>query len=146
LHEISHLHASYKHLFKEQLNRPNAENNHILNYSLKLNNYIMMHNLIHTLCAGGATVALKSFFGPQMEAFSINYLGEKRAQYATAVVYISLFFTATWWMDKQNRLDINYLTNARDFNGEIMANLCAKLYPHKLNMQKYQMILQEKQE
>ena len=100
-----------------------------------------MHNLIHTLFAGGITVGVKNFFGHRLEGHCINYLGERRAAYATAIVYISMFFTCTWWMDKQDRLDINYLTNARDFNGEIMANLCAKLYPKKLNMQKYQMIL-----
>jgi hypothetical protein len=66
-------------MFKEQLNRPSAENNHILNFSLKINNYVMMHNIIHTLCAGGAVVAFKAFFGHRLDGYCINYLGEKRA-------------------------------------------------------------------
>jgi hypothetical protein len=39
----------------------------------------MMHHIIHTLVSAGVTIGLKNFIGHNLDAFTINYLGEKRA-------------------------------------------------------------------
>ena len=144
INQLAAIHFNYKSVLKDQLSNPNAENNHILNFDLKIGNYLLMHHLIHTLTAGLGVTGIRMFIGERLESMTFNYLGAKRAQFANVIVYIGMFFYCTSWLDKRSRLDINYMVNPRDFNGEIMIKIGAKLYPSKVDMQKFGQILMQR--
>lgn len=73
-------------------------------------------------------------------------MGVKRGYYAVVFLYVSAFIFSNSWLNNRKRLNINYLVNARDFNGEIFLNLVMKYYPHKVNTEKFRQILLEKYE
>jgi hypothetical protein len=79
LNELNTIHHTYKGMVQDQLNSPNAENNHILNFNLKIGNYVMMHHLIHTITAGIGLTGLRMVIGERIEGVTLNYLGAKRA-------------------------------------------------------------------
>ena len=61
---------------------PTADNNHILNYSLKMQNYALMCHMTHTIAGGLATFAFKTMFGNKIEAVTMNYFGERKSNIA----------------------------------------------------------------
>lgn len=61
--EFGQVVANYKHLFKDQLKTPTADNNHIINYNLKVSNFVMMNETIHMLVAGGGVFGIRSLIG-----------------------------------------------------------------------------------
>jgi len=75
LNEFSLLAGTYKHMFKDQLRQPTADNNHIVNYSLKLQNYLIVNSSIHMISAGMFTFLIKGFVGNAIDRTTINYLG-----------------------------------------------------------------------
>ena len=137
LTQVTTLHHSYKLMFKDQINVPSAENNHIINFNMKLGNYITLHHIMHSLLAGSSLFAFKAYFGERVERITLNYLGQRKAYAANIVLYLFIFFYGSSWLDSIPRLNINYLINVREFNGEIFATLCAKHFPEKINMMKY---------
>lgn len=67
LNEVALLAGTYKHMFKEQLRQPTADNNHIVNYNLKLQNYLIVNSTIHMLSAGLSAFLLKGLLGPMID-------------------------------------------------------------------------------
>lgn len=133
LNEFALLAGTYKHMFKEQLQQPTADNNHIVNYNLKLQNYVIVNSTIHMISAGMFTFLVKGLIGGGIERHAVNYLGSKRGLYAQVLVYFGVFFVGFSWLNNSPRLNVSHLVNPRDFNGEVMSNLVLKFYPHKIN-------------
>ncbi len=40
--EMSNCYFDYRRMFKQQLNQPTADNNHLINFNLKLQNYVVV--------------------------------------------------------------------------------------------------------
>ena len=49
---------------------------------MKLNNYVLMCHMTHSVAGGLATFGFKTFFGHKLEHFTVNYLGQQRGNYA----------------------------------------------------------------
>ena len=62
------------------------------------------------------------------------------------LIYGGAFFYMLHWLDNRKRLNINHMVNAREFNGEVMMNIVLRLFPQKINHQRYRQILHEKYE
>ena len=62
-------------MFKDQLRQPTADNNHIINYNLKLQNYVIVNSTVHLISAGMFTFLVKSLFGNFIDRTTLNYLG-----------------------------------------------------------------------
>lgn len=82
VNEFGLLVGTYKHMFADQLRQPTADNNHITNYSLKIQNYLIVNSFIHMLSAGMATFLFRGVLGGFVDRQTINYLGTKRSLYA----------------------------------------------------------------
>jgi hypothetical protein len=106
----------------------------------------MMNSTIHMFSAGAATFLLKGLLGNHITKYSVSYLGEKRGLYLQIGIYVFNFFYVMSILDSRKRLNVNYLINAREFNGEIMMNIILKSYPQKVNHSRYRQILMEKYE
>jgi hypothetical protein len=66
-------------MFRERINEPNAQNNALINYSLKITNYQAMQETLEMLTSGFATLLVyRSFIGARVDGFFTNYLGQKR--------------------------------------------------------------------
>ena len=74
------------------MENPSADSNHIINFSLKLDNFVMMNGLLNMLMAGGTTFGLKTVFGRGIEKYTTNYLGVKRGEWASIAIYVVSFF------------------------------------------------------
>lgn len=146
LNEFSLLSGTYKHMFKEQLRQPSAENNHIINYNLKLQNYLIINSSLHMISAGMFTFLVKGLIGTYIDRVSLNYLGQRRQIWAQLAVYVLVFYSSMSWLNSSKRLNVNHLINPRDFNGEIMMNLTLKFFPLKVNQDRYRQAMMAKYE
>lgn len=135
--EFGMLVGTYKHIFAEQLRQPTADNNHITNYSLKLQNYFLVNSTIHMISAGMATFMCRTLLGGLIDRTIINYLGTKRGWYAQIVIYGGCFLYVQRLLNGANRLNVNHMINPRDFNGEIMMNVILQYFPQKVNQELY---------
>ena len=146
LREFGMIVGEYKRIFKEQIRAPTADNNHIINYNLKLTNYLMMNEFIHMVSAGAGVYAIKGLVGNYIDRFTLNYLGQRRQLYGLIFIYGFSFWYMLKWLDTRSRLDINRLVNAREFNGEVIMNIVLRHFPQKVNQEKYRQLLMEKYE
>jgi hypothetical protein len=78
LNEFALLAGTYKHMFKDQLRQPSAENNHIINYNLKLQNYLIINSSLHMISAGMFTFLVKGLIGNGIDKITLNYLGARK--------------------------------------------------------------------
>jgi len=78
LNEFALLAGSYKHMFKDQLRQPTADNNHIVNYNLKMQNYLIVNSSIHMISAGMFTFLVKGVLGNMIDRVTLNYLGSRK--------------------------------------------------------------------
>jgi hypothetical protein len=92
LNEFSLLAGTYKHMFKEQLRQPTAENNHLINYNLKLQNYLIIHSTLHMISGGMFTFLVKGFLGNGIDRITLNYLGARKQVYAQVIIYLFVFY------------------------------------------------------
>jgi hypothetical protein len=146
LNEFALLAGTYKHMFNEQLRKPNADNNHIINYNLKLQNYVIVNSSIHMLSAGLTSFLVKTLFGGRITRTTTNYLGTRRGLYAEVFLYGFAFCYVLRRLNHQPRLNVNHLVNPRDFNGEVMMNVVLKYYPQKVNQELFRRTLMDKYE
>ena len=135
--ELTLIQQAYKDIFLEQIRQPTADNNHIINYSLKLKNFLLLNSTIHMLSASGLIFGVHILIGPRLERFVVNYLGSRRGSFAQIILYFGYFWYALSWLNGSQRLNVNPLINPRDFNGDIMMNLILKYLPHKVNTDMY---------
>jgi hypothetical protein len=75
LNEFALVSGTYKHMFKDQLRMPSADNNHIINYNLKLQNYMIINSTIHMISSGMFTFLIKGILGNAIDRATLNYLG-----------------------------------------------------------------------
>lgn len=129
LNEFALLSGTYKHMFKDQIRQPTADNNHIINYNLKMQNYVIVNSSIHMISAGMFTFLIKGVLGNTIEKVTINYLGQRKGMYAQIAIYIAAFYFSFTTLNNSKRLNVNHMINPRDFNGELMMNLVLKFYP-----------------
>jgi hypothetical protein len=80
--ELSQCYGHFRHNFKEQLLKPSAENNHLINYDLSLKNYLMLNGTVHMILSGIYTYTFKHFFGNAIDKQLVNFLGTKKGYYA----------------------------------------------------------------
>lgn len=144
--QIHTIHAHYKGHFRTELRNPTADSNHILNFSLKLDNFMMMQEMINFIFSGGTLFGCKHAFGAGIDRFTTNYLGTKRGEMASFALYFFGFFFLIHKLNSIERNDINYLINPREMSGEIFLNTCLHLYPVKVNLESYRTIMLEKQQ
>ncbi len=129
LTEFALLAGTYKHMFKDQLRMPTADNNHLINYNLKLQNYVIINSSVHMISAGMLTFLMRGLLGNFIERTTLNYLGARRQIYGQILIYGLVFWYTMSTLNHSKRLNVNHLINPRDFNGEIMMNLTLKYYP-----------------
>ena len=67
VNELFIVQQSYKDIFKKQLRQPTADNNHIINYNMKMQNYVLMNNTIHFFSAGALVFGISQFMGNTLE-------------------------------------------------------------------------------
>jgi hypothetical protein len=146
VNEFAVLTGTYKHMFKDQLRQPTADNNHIVNYNLKLQNYLIVNSSVHMLSAGMFTFLVKGAVGNYIDKITLNYLGARRQIWAQLIIYFFVFYQSFSWLNNSKRLNVNHLINPRDFNGELMMNLTLKFFPRKVNQDKYRQVLMAKYE
>lgn len=146
MHEFGMLVGTYKHIFTDQLRQPTADNNHITNYNLKLQNYFIVNSTIHMISAGMATFFMKALVGGFIDRTTVNYLGTKRGLYAQIAIYGVTFYYIMGRLNGSKRLNVNHLINPRDSNGEIMMNVVLKYFPQKVNQELYRKLLMDKYE
>jgi len=90
--EFSHCYSYFRSKFAEQLNKPSAENNDIINYDLKVRNYLIMTNGCNMILSAINTLAFKYYIGgPFIDPFLFNKLGSSKANWAQVVIYFGLF-------------------------------------------------------
>ena len=82
MNEYLRIYGNFRGQYKEKLNRPNAENNDLINYDLYLRNYMILNSTQFMICAGALTYGVKRFFGYNIDKICFNYLGEKRGYIA----------------------------------------------------------------
>ena len=145
LAQVHTVHAHYKHHFRQQIENPTADTNHILNFSLKMDNFMMMNEMVNFLFGAMTMFGVKHFLGRSIDRYTVNFLGQKRGEYAAVAMYIIGFFYMMHKMNGFERNDINYLINPREMSGEIYLNTCLHLFPNKVNLELYQRIMMEKQ-
>ena len=92
-----------------------------------------MNTTIHMFSAGAATFCLQRFLGEIIDSMCLNYLGQKRGSYGVIFIYLFTFFYGMNYLDHRKRLNINYMVNVRDFNGEVFTNIVLTEFPHKVN-------------
>ncbi|CDW72108.1 UNKNOWN [Stylonychia lemnae] len=146
INEFHNICIGYKELFKTQLRQPTADNNHIINYNLKISNYVMVNQFIHMMTSGASLFLIQALAGRHIERLTVNYLGQKRGQWAQIGFYVLGFFYMNSILNRNKRLNVNHLINPRDFNGEVLLSLILKYYPHKVNTDLYRKIMAEKYE
>jgi hypothetical protein len=146
VNEFAVLTGTYKNMFKDQLRQPTADNNHIVNYNLKLQNYLIVNSSVHMLSAGMFTFLIKGAVGNYIDRVTLNYLGARRQIWAQLIIYFFVFYQSFSWLNNSKRLNVNHLINPRDFNGELMMNLTLKFFPRKVNQDKYRQVLMAKYE
>lgn len=112
--QIGTIHANYRHHFSKELENPTASSNHILNFNLKVENFLMLNSFTNMLLAGASTFMVKYLFNNNLIARLSNYTGQKRADTITMIIYFACFFYIKGRMDKLERCDINYLINPRE--------------------------------
>ncbi len=61
--QIHSIHAHYKGHFRKEIDNPTADSNHILNFSLKLDNFMMMQEMMNFIFCGGTLFGCKAAFG-----------------------------------------------------------------------------------
>lgn len=75
LNEFSLISGSYKQMFKDQIREPCADNNHVINYNLKLQNYMILNSTMHMISSGMFTFLIKGILGNAIDRVTLNYLG-----------------------------------------------------------------------
>ena len=146
LAQIHGIHGQYKAHFRQQIENPTADTNHILNFSLKMDNFMMMQEMINFFMIGGSLFGFKHLFGHNIDKFTTNYLGQRRGEMATIFIYVVGFFYVMNKVNHIERQDINYLINPREMSGEIFMNTCLHFFPNKVNLDLYRGIMLEKQQ
>lgn len=136
--QVSTLIGVYKSHFRDAIDNPTADTNHILNYYLKLHNFYVMNNVIFMVAAGMGTFGVKSLFGATIDRVTMNYLSQKNAMLVQIPIYVVVYFYLNNWMDSREIHDINYLVQPNNFNGEIMLNIAATHIPAKVDLTLYQ--------
>lgn len=99
LNEFALLAGGYKHMFKDQLRQPTADNNHIVNYNLKLQNYLIVNSSIHMISAGMFTFLMKGLVGNALDRFTVQYLGNRKGLYAMIAIYCLTFYMSFHWLN-----------------------------------------------
>ena len=105
---------------------------------------MMMNEMFHFLTAGAALFGIRTLFGNSITKYTVNYLGQRRGDFAAGAIYFISFFYITNKLNKYENKDINYLINAREMSGEIYLNTCLHLFPNKVNLEFYRKIMLEK--
>ena len=134
---MRNIHYGYKSAFKNEIDNPSADTNHILNFSLKMDNFMMMNEMFNLVMSGITMLGMKTFLGESITKYTVNYLGARRGEWASMAIYFYSFFYVTSKLSSIERNDINYLINPREMSGEIFMNTCLHLYPNKVNLELY---------
>ena len=101
--------------------------------------------MLNFLLLGGTLFGARAAFGDALNRNCINYLGQRKGEWASIAVYFFGFFFLMNRVNKIERNDINYLINARELSGEVFLNTCLHLYPAKVNLELYRNLMLEKQ-
>jgi len=137
LRQVHAIQYRYKSHFKKEIDNPTADTNHILNFSLKMDNFFMMNEMLNFVMGGITMFGMKTFLGNTIDKYTINYLGQRRGEFAGMAIYLFTFFFLMNKLNKMERNDINYLINPREMSGEIFLNTCLHLFPNKVNLELY---------
>lgn len=71
---------------------PTADNNHIINYNLKLKNYLIVNTSVHMLSAGVFTFMVRGVLGNMIDRTLLNYLGQSKSIYGLILIYGSAYY------------------------------------------------------
>lgn len=140
------IYGIYRSMFKQQIEFPSAENNHILLFQNKLQSRVSTFYMVHMIVAGTLTYGSKRFFGERLEQGTFRLFGEKRANLGIMLLYFGIFFTTQSFFNGLEYIDINSLANPRDMNGEVLTGIVARNLPGKLYQDRFQEMMRQKQE
>lgn len=73
--QIHHIHGHYRAHFRKEIDNPSADTNHIINFSLKIENFMAMNSLLNFCLSGATMFGVKTLFGNSIDKFTKNYLG-----------------------------------------------------------------------
>ena len=73
---------------------------------------MMMNEMFHFLTAGAALFGIRTLFGNSITKYTVEYLGQRRGDFAAGAIYFISFFYITNKLNKYENKDINYLINA----------------------------------
>ena len=110
-----------------------------------MDNFMMMQEMINFLMIGGSMFGFKTLFGHNIDRVTTNYLGQRRGEMVSMMVYVVGFFYIMNKLNHIERNDVNYLINPREMSGEIFMNTCLHFFPSKVNLELYRSIMLEKQ-
>ena len=144
LGQIHEIHYRYRAHFKNEINNPSADNNHIVNFNLKMENFLMMNSFINLVMSGITLFGMKTFLGNAIDRYTVNYLGQRRGEWASMAIYIGTFLYINSKLNKVETRDINYLINPRELSGEIFLNTTLHHFPAKVNLELYRQLMIEK--
>jgi hypothetical protein len=85
------------------------------------------------ILAGSLTYSIKYFVGHKIDNAAFKVLGESKGRYAQIALYIGSYIYISSYFSKVKSLDINYMINPRERQGEIMLAIIMNNYPHKVD-------------
>jgi hypothetical protein len=65
--QFATFYGMYRGMFKQQIELPTAENNHVLLFANKLQSRVSTYYMIHMIVAGTFTYSVKRFLGERLE-------------------------------------------------------------------------------
>lgn len=73
--QIHRIHGHYRAHFRKEIDNPSADTNHIINFSLKIENFMAMNQMLNFCMAAATMFGVKTLFGTSLDKFTTNYLG-----------------------------------------------------------------------
>lgn len=97
--EFTNIYSHFRHKFAEQINKPTAENNDIINYDLKCRNYLILTNGCNMIISAITTLSFKTALGtPYIDPWIHQKLGHSKANWAQVVLYFGMFIYGQMWL------------------------------------------------
>lgn len=81
--------------------------------------------------------------GAHIDKMLLNYLSDRKAQFANLFIYFFIYLQVQGKMNKMLKYDVNNYINARTQTGAIMVQFALQVFPDKVNMPLYRKILME---
>ena len=123
LNEFINIYGNFRHKYREELQKPTADNNYLINYDLQCKNLIQTNAFLQMIFAGSTTYSIKYFIGHKIDSSAFKLLGETKGRYAQIAFYIGFYIYFSSYLSKLKNMDINYMINPREKQGEIMFSI-----------------------